>query len=75
MHIILILTNCNFIWYGSETGEVMDGEILVLTFDIAESANPGTYPVTIQWNDRDILDNQCDLLNPDVVHGGIIISN
>lgn len=66
---------CNFIWYGSETGEVMDGEMLILTFEIAEDVNPGTYPVTIQWDDRDILDNHCDLLNPDVVQGSIIISD
>ena len=42
-----LISGCNFVWYGSETGEVMDGEMLILTFEIAESAKPSTYPVSI----------------------------
>ena len=66
-------SGCNFLWYGSETGTVTDGEILLLTFEITDGANPGTYPIIIQWSEEDILDNNCDLLNPDVVQGGIVI--
>lgn len=70
-----LISGCNFVWYGSETGEVMDGEMLILTFEIAENAKPGTYPITISWNDRDIYDSNCDMVNPDVVQGGIVISD
>ena len=31
-----LINGCNFVWYGSETGEVTDGEMLILTFEIAE---------------------------------------
>lgn len=67
-------SGCNFLWYGSETGEAKDGEILVLTFDIAEAAAPGIYPITIKLDDENMLDENCDLLNPDVVQGGITIT-
>lgn len=69
------VSGCNFVWYGSETGKVMDGEMLILTFEIAENAKPGTYPVSISWNDRDIYDSNCDIVDPDVVQGGIVISD
>lgn len=67
-------SGCNFAWYGSETGEVMDGEIMTLLFEISECAEKGEYPITISWNDRDIYDSNCDMLNPDVIEGGILIS-
>lgn len=69
------VSGCNFVWYGSETGEVMDGEMLILTFEITENAEPGTYPVSISWNDRDIYDSNCDMVDPAVTQGGIVISN
>ena len=66
-------SGCNFVWYGSETGEVVDGEMLILTFEIADNAKAKEYPITISWNDRDIYDSNCDMLNPKVVEGGITI--
>lgn len=67
-------SGCHFIWYGSETGEVMDGEMLILTFEIADEAAPGTYPITISWNLRDIYDSNTDMLDPYAVQGAIVIS-
>lgn len=67
-------SGCNFVWYGSEAGEVTDGEMLTLTFEIADHGKSGTYPITISWNDRDIYDSNCDMLNPDVVQGAIVVS-
>lgn len=69
-----LVSGCNFVWYGSETGEIMDGEMLILTFEIAEDAEPGSYPITISWNDRDIYDSNCDMVNPDVTQGAIVIN-
>lgn len=68
-----LISGCNFVWYGSETGEVMDGEMLILTFEIAESAEPGTYPISISWNDNAIYDNNSDMVDPDVTQGAIIL--
>lgn len=65
---------CKFVWYGSETGEVLDGEILILTFKANENIESKKYPITISWNDRDIYDGNCDMLNPRVEQGGIVIA-
>ena len=68
------ISGCNFVWYGSETGEIMDGEMLILTFEIAENAKPGTYPVSISWENKAIFDSNSDMVAPDVTPGAIIIS-
>lgn len=68
------VSGCNFVWYGSETGEVVDGEMLILTFEIADDAEPGTYPVSISWDDKAIFDSNSDIVTPDVTPGAIIVS-
>lgn len=70
-----LISDCNFVWYGSETGEVMDGEMLILTFKIAENAEPGTYPISISWNDNAIYDSNSDMIDPTAIQGGIVISD
>lgn len=67
-------SGCNFVWYGSETGEVMDGEIMTLLFEISADAENGEYPITISWKDRGIFDGNCDMLNPDIIEGGVVIA-
>lgn len=67
------VNGCNFTWYGSETGKITDGELLSLTFRIPEGTEPGTYPIAVTWNERDIFDGSCNLLNPKAVAGGIVI--
>lgn len=66
---------CGFLWYGSETGEVTDGEILRLTFEILETAGTGLCPISLSWDARDIYDGNCDMIDPEVTSGGIEISN
>lgn len=68
------ISGCNFVWYGSETGEVMDGEMLILTFEIADDAVPGTYPITISWSDNTIYDSNSDMVDPAVTQGAIVIN-
>lgn len=68
-----LISGCNFVWYGSETGEVMDGEMLILIFEIAEGAEPGTYPISISWNDNAIYYSNSDIVDPDVTQGAIIL--
>ena len=65
---------CNFVWYGSETGEFLDGTILRMIFSVNPDAKPGQYPVTLSYGDRDIYDENCDLLSPVITDGGIDIS-
>ena len=68
-----LISGCNFVWYGSETGEVVDGEMLILTFKIAQNVESGTYPVSISWNDNAIYDSNSDMVDPDVTQGAIIV--
>ena len=68
------VSGCNFVWYGSKTGEVTDGEMLILTFEIAQDAKPGSYPISVTWDDRTIYDSNSDMLEPDVIPGAIVIN-
>ena len=68
------ISGCNFVWYGSETGEVMDGEMLILTFKIADDTVSGTYPITISWSDNTIYDSNSDMVDPAVTQGAIVIN-
>ena len=62
---------CRFVWYGSETGEIKDGDILILTFEIPADAEAGDYPISLSWDSRDIYDGNCDMLMPETVDGEI----
>ena len=69
-----LVSGCNFVWYGSEIGEGVDGEMLILTFEIVQNAEPGTYPVSISWNDNAIYDRNSDMLVPDVTQGAVVVN-
>ena len=69
-----LISGCNFVWYGSETGEVVDGEMLILTFEILEGTEPGAYPISILWNDNAIYDSNSDMVAPAVTQGTIVIN-
>ena len=66
---------CRFLWYGSETGDVVDGDVLVLTFEIPATAEAGEYPISLSWDSRDIYDSEYDMINAKVVNGAIKVSN
>lgn len=68
-----LCNGCNFVWYGSETGGVMDGEILLLTFELPNEISQGSYPITIEHKERNIYDGDCDMINPIVKSGAIIV--
>ena len=67
-------SGCNFLWYGSETGGVMDGEALILTFSVAEDAQLKEYPITVSYAEKDIYDGNSDMLAPGLVQGGITVT-
>ena len=54
-----------FTWYGEalESGDVVDGDVLVLTFDISETAETGIYPITVSYIEGDIFDADLVPLN------------
>lgn len=47
----------NFVWFGNEVGEVKDGTVLTLTFQISETAqNNQILPIEITYTPGDIFD-------------------
>lgn len=62
----------NYVWYGSETGEVTDGSVLKLTFTVAENAY-GTYPITVMYEDGSIYDAGYNSISLEVVNGSITV--
>lgn len=70
------VNGCNFVWDGQELTEddIQDGEVLVLTFDIQQSAAKGTYPISISYTEGDIFDGDMNDLNMILNAGAITIS-
>ena len=64
-----------FTWYGEALAEdeVVDGEVLVLTFNISADAADGTYPVEVSYTDGDIFDADLSSVNIAVKNGSIVI--
>jgi len=64
---------CRFMWDGQELkpGDVADGEILILRFRVAKDAEKKTYPITVFYNDGDIIDNDLAPVSVAVCGGGV----
>jgi len=68
-----LVSGCNFVWYGSATGEVIDGTVLILTFRIADNAAAGTYPVKITYSAADTYDAGYNPITATVADGAVIV--
>lgn len=70
-----LTSGCKFGWDAVEIApeDVTDGEILVLTFDISDTATAGSYGVTISYTDGDIMDNDLNILYFEIQNGTISI--
>lgn len=66
---------CRFMWDGQEItpNETKDGTILTLKFDVSESASEGVYPITISYNDYDIVDNNLSVVTVEIKNGSITV--
>ena len=62
----------NYVWYASETGEIMDGSVLTLTFKVSDTAS-GTYPITLTYDDGSIYNASYDTVSPAIVNGSITV--
>ena len=69
-------SGCKFAWDGVEIKEddVTDGEILVLTFTISDSAASGAYDIAISYTDGDIYDNDINILSFEIENGTITVN-
>ncbi len=67
-------SGCTFMWDGVEIQDkdIKDGEILVLTFDVADNAPTGEYSILFNIS---AFDNDLNRVNLRVVGGKVTISN
>ncbi len=66
---------CRFTWDGIEisSDQIKDGAILVLEFNVASAAQ-GECPVTVSYEDGEIVDNDLISVQPAIIDGGINVS-
>lgn len=66
---------CKFAWDGLELSEdqIKNGDILVLTFDIAEKAKTGSYPITIACDEGDIVNGKLIPIDFKIVDGKVTV--
>ena len=67
---------CRFVWDGVEltNKDIQDGEILVLTFDVADTAPAGTYPIVVFSSQGEIVDNMLSPVDVRFQNGNIMIT-
>ena len=65
---------CNFTWDGIELSseQIKDGEILVLTFSVANNAS-GNYPITISYEEDSVISANLKPINVAVINGSITV--
>ena len=68
-------SGCKFAWDGVKITEedIIDGEILVLTFAISESAVSGSYDIVVSYTEGDIYDNDINPLSFEIENGTVTI--
>ena len=66
---------CKFAWDGVEisSDQIKDGDVLVLTFDVASGAKAGVHAVTITCDDGDVVNGKLVPVDIQLVGGGITV--
>ncbi len=68
---------CNFTWDGIEIddSQIRDGELLILTFAIAENATDKVYPITVSYEEDSIFDKNLSAVEFTVINGNVTIGD
>lgn len=71
----LLNSGCKYVWDGQEISkkETKNGEILVLNFDVYDTAKKGTYLIDITYEDGNIVDNALSPVTIYVEGGEMVI--
>lgn len=66
---------CIFAWDGLELNEdqIKDGDVLILTFDIANKAKAGSYPITIDCDEGDVVNGKLIPIDMQIVSGKVTV--
>ena len=59
-----LVSGANFVWDGTEISEsdIQDGEFLIMSFHIPESAQSGKYPISLSFKAGDIVNNNLSVV-------------
>lgn len=70
-------SGCTFAWDGIEIkkDDVKDGNILIMHFEISDSAKSGKYPIEFTYEEDSIVDNNLNSVSVEVVNGNVEIVN
>ena len=68
-------SGCRFLWDGIELekGQIKDGDILLLTFDIADNAEAGEYEIGISCDKGSFIKSDLKSVTPETKSGSITI--
>lgn len=70
-----LVSGCNFLWYGSSAGTVIDGSVLTLTFRVADGAAAGSYPIALDYSSQDTYDTNYSPIAAIVADGVVVIGS
>lgn len=66
------ISGCNFVWFGSETGEIIDDTVLILTFHVPETATGGeNYGIYVTYESGDVLDGDYNAVEFLIENGSV----
>lgn len=71
----VLSSGCQFVYDGQDfnNDQIKDGEVLVLIFDVKNSAKSGAYPITISYADGDIIDRALLPVSIDISNGFLTV--
>lgn len=72
-----LTSGARFVWDGIEMDDkdIQDGEFLIMSFHIPDSAQAGKYPVDLSYTSGDVVDNDLESVELQIEKGYITINN
>lgn len=71
-----VASGTNFVWFGNEVDEAIDGTILTLTFRVSETAqNNDILPLRVTYTQGDVIDENDNDVTLNITDGHICVIN
>lgn len=70
------VSGCNFVWFGSETGNIIDDTVLILTFHVSKTAkDEKNYGIFVTYESGDVLDGNYNPVEFLIENGSVRVIN
>ena len=53
--------------------QIIDGDVLILTFHINDDAEPGEYPILVTYGQDEIVDKNLNMIDLEIIDGNITV--